>query len=1510
MSASVTLSSTGQSNQITYSWTPANFTKDDVASMTLFITDVAQSSSSQLNAIFARQIIPIVDPSTQLLTTTYVATGLTNGKKYLATLQIDFKPASWATKGKSISSSGNLQNPSSPPIQPIFNLASGDGNLYVNLTNMDTTLYPGNDGFSPITQVVVLLADGSQNMFARSYYATDFSNINADVITVSGLTNAIQYEVALYCTNSVGQSVLSQTQVSTPTDKPNILTNVTAYSTIASNQLASTVNQVDWLNTAFDLSTNVYYGFRDASNNVKDATSVSIFWNGPDDNNDLNNTNLSITGYVITRNEFVYDPSASGNYRILTGTTTTFTPSVDPSGNPSRIRDPSGNWNKNFSLTLSDTGNKFAFRYVDTSTTVGKFYKYSVAATNSNGTGPIVFTQSNGTKVEATTGIVKCGSLPSTPVIGIDPSAASIRLRLLSAGSLNGFTKANYYYTIDASGIDVSANLRQVNNVAGVLDFSSSLPTTTDSSGRVLYGYDISRNAVIFKYLPTVSGQATLSQFNYTNSATGSGATPFYNGVTYTINLYAQTTDSTLGTTFTFRSVPLVIKSTPYVAPDFPENVRVLAVDASKNPLNSRFNVSFDTVYQGRFYPTTAARSSTVTKSLGGSYGPVKYSIYISSSPSDASNIMQPVDPSANNLLSTFVSKIAASFDQSGNPTSFTSLQNGTLYFVYARTLVYNTEIGQWISSIDSQPTRFDTPITYPTPVANLVLKSADPSANMLLASWDANTVENGGGFVYNPIGGGATVSNIRYKLILTDLSTNAVIPQGVVNAAAGAITDASGLTGLDASGNLMTKSSSVVLTGVTPGKPYKLVVWNQGIYQSTDTSFNVPPGPIYGPNNPAIITPSTASKSVAIPYAAPLAPRNMIYYPMNSAIRVTWDTPLDASVNAISQGVTLNSYDIIAKSATSTYVAPYATIDKLQPSYVTKINNPLTPLTESIVLNKYTDPSNTFTNIVNGSRYIAGVRAVGTIGGYTLNGETLSLQTIQGVIGQYTDSSTVPIQVQPGGNVSQPANLTASSSAGTVAVSWNKVAGASQYHVYQDDELIAVLAVTGESATPFKFYNPITGVTEDENSTSYRNVTTPNTSPKKITYTNNSIISVSIEGLENGRSYVFGVVTIQSGLQSIMSTISGTPFTQPTVVTNIKYTVSDSQIKFNWTPPSNNGGANVAGNGPLRYKLTLYTDLSGELTDANATNLLSTWNTTVQGTPVSDIAEPEYTFASLTNGKYYKVEIIAYYLIGGDPTNPASSIPDANSYALGIVPNPPPQDVSGVTITTSDRNVVLKWENPTDQGLYPRDYIILTRTVTNESGVVLPDMSFNIELSANIVTYVDTSVNNLSSINVSGTTNSAGLISYIYNGNTYTYKIVSHHTKGIQAQQPSGKIVFGVPSGNPIFWTQVFPSGDKKTFSMVVNKNGSNLQKYIVIGTPDPSSGLTVPILEGNFTGAIYSNSADSNKSLASNQNTSWTFTMPTTVDALFVVVTNANGVTTGTWPLNSIKFRSIVDA
>jgi hypothetical protein len=632
-----------------------------------------------------------------------------------------------------------------------------------------------------------------------------------------------------------------------------------------------------------------------------------------------------------------------------------------------------------------------------------------------------------------------------------------------------------------------------------------------------------------------------------------------------------------------------------------------------------------------------------------------------------------------------------------------------------------------------------------------------------------------------------------------------------------------------------------------------------------------------------------------------------MAYYPMNSSIRVTWDTPLDASVNKISQGVTLNSYDIIAKSATATYVAPYATIDKLQPSYVTKINDPITPLEENIVMNKYADPSNVLQNIVNGSRYTAGVRATGFIGGYTMNGETLPLTQINGVVAQYlVDASTAPVQVQPGTPPLSVSNLTSAAKAGTVTISWNKVASASHYHIYQDDELVDILVVTGDTSTPLKFSQPLPlSPVNDASASLYRNPTVPNTYLTNIKYTNNSTLSVDINGLTNGKSYTFGVVTVQGGIQSQASTITGTPYTQPDPVQNLKFAVSDSQIALNWDAPISGGGAGVAGNGSLFYKVVLYTDVSGAQTEANATNTASTWNTPVQTS--INISATNFTISSLTNGKYYKAEVQSYYLVENNVEKGSFSTLETK---YGIVPNAAPQDVSGVTITTSDRNVVLKWENPTDQGIYPRDYIILSRTVRNSDDVELTDMSFNIELNANIVTYVDTSINLLTSINASGTRSANGLTSYIYNGNTYSYKVISHHTKLVQAQQPSGITVSGVPSGKPIFWTQVFPSGDKKQFHVVVNKNGTNLLNYVVLGTPDASSGLQVPIITGNFDGAVYSNAPNNSKALALNQNTQWTFTMQTTVNALFIVVTNSQGIVTGTYPIGTTLFNAIQDA
>jgi len=1350
----IALSGVGSPNTITYNWSYTNVTQSTITSLYLHLTDVNQDAFDSTTAF---QVIQL-----KVTDTSYNATNLTNGRKYAANITADMS-------GNTYQSNTFIMNPKSVPVKPTFVATGLDGAMSVQLTNMSGSANIGNDGFSPITQVVVLYCDGSQNLVTNkiSVPGTD-PNLNplSDPIIISLLTNGVSYEVSVYVINSVGHSPTSNQAVITPTDKPDGLQDVTAYPSV-------------YINTTLGKPS-------------LDVSSNTLLWNNSLDSESLLSAGIPITKYTISKKTYlkknggyIIDPSAVDLPTIIM---------VDPSGNPLRILDASG-----AAAPLNINSKSFTFKFIDTNVTIGKIYKYTIFASNINGDGPAA----------TTTGYITTGSLPTPPSITVVPNNETIKLSLVSSGILNGFdSSGNYKYVIDISS----------NTTANYAYFDFSNNTT---------GYDPSSNTLNITKLPLSTNLANPSQLN---PSTGQ---ILKNGTKYTLKIYTVTYyDGTA-----LYSKPLILTTTPYTIPNFPSKVSVLSLDASGVPLNARFQVFWTPVFD-----------TSVNLPLGGSSGNVVYSVYISSSPSDAVNI--PQDPSLNvpgSVMSTMVSKVW-SRDPSGNNV-LVPLENGTLYYVYVRTLVYNTELGIYISSTDSQPTRYDTPLTYPSAVSNLQLSNVTNSNNKLQASWDSVTPANSGGF--------SSLNTLQYKLILTDLSNNSHV-------------DLSGNQNqIDGSGNMIVTTNSATIVGatpLTPGKPYKLTVFTQGLYTSTDASFNSPPVNTF--NNYVVV--KNSSKISAIPFSAPEPPSKVSVTPMNLQIRVLWDKPQDASTNNISNGVTLNNYEIfnrISGDTNYTYPSPYP--GNLQPIYVTGIVD--ASLTEIAVINKAVLPSNSFQNLENDRyTYLPQVRANGYVGGYTINGETLPRINVNGTLNtQIYDEdasgnpqiTSIPIGVIPSSAPNSPSGVNTTSNAGSVTLQWTKASGVTEYIIYLDNETFG--RYYGSAISPA---DPFPGLTYSQGNTS---------------------LSLTITGLVNGVSYNFGVVAVNNaGVSSSMTTIVGTPYTSPDSIRNPNFTIGDKIINLYWNVPQSGGGAGVAGNGDLLYKVTIYTDVSGNADlSGNYTTTLSTTNNILVA---PTIAAP-FTISNLTNGKSYMAMIQAYYNIGNKPQAPAESIP---VYVINMKPNVPPQNVSNVQATASNRQINLSWSLPTDSSLYPKSKISIQRTAYDATGAILPDLSFNIDLSANVTSFTDVSGNKL------------------YNGNAYEYNIKIIHTSN-SAQQVSGvttpKII---PFSSPIFASTVNNiGGTGKNFSVSINKNGSDLSSYTVVGIPIVNDASGIQIVTGNFANAVYSNTADNTKALAANQLYTLSFTTNVAVNNLFIAVTNSAGVTTGTWPTGSSAFGAITN-
>jgi hypothetical protein len=435
------------------------------------------------------------------------------------------------------------------------------------------------------------------------------------------------------------------------------------------------------------------------------------------------------------------------------------------------------------------------------------------------------------------------------------------------------------------------------------------------------------------------------------------------------------------------------------------------------------------------------------------------------------------------------------------------------------------------------------------------------------------------------------------------------------------------------------------------------------------------------------------------------------------------------------------------------------------------------------------------------------------------------------------------PINTTPGAGPATPQNLVATGANSKVTLSWTRAAGVSGYQVSLNDNPTYTRLISAGNGDGWTF-----GV---------------------------STISFEAGSLTNGTVYkfkvsAFNVISGNKYYSASEAEIEAVPFAEPGPPQSLNCSVLSNTIISSWSAPTITAGAGLAGNSAIKYRLTIdasYTDASGLPVTTQVLNKF-------------DITTTSETFSSavsLVNGKLYLVRVYAYFTGSDGITNYVSS---PAGPAL-VIPNPPPQDVSGLTIVPGNNQNVLSWVNPTDTSvnLYPRTKIEIYRRVdsTTGTGSAYGAETKIADLSANITTYTD---------------------SLLLNGALYRYKVVSLHSSN--AQQPAGAVVTGMPFGKAILVSAtIVPDPLVTKYNLLLNKNGSNLLDYVAIGAlPDGSGNVSIPIIQGTVPANVTYGGLTDNATYAANQFYTLPLNMGVKVNAILAIIENGAGFITKTVP------------
>jgi len=450
---------------------------------------------------------------------------------------------------------------------------------------------------------------------------------------------------------------------------------------------------------------------------------------------------------------------------------------------------------------------------------------------------------------------------------------------------------------------------------------------------------------------------------------------------------------------------------------------------------------------------------------------------------------------------------------------------------------------------------------------------------------------------------------------------------------------------------------------------------------------------------------------------------------------------------------------------------------------------------------------------------------------------------TAFGVTGQIIGTISTAGRVTPKVGPSAVSGLTGFPDAGQITFQWDRDISANGYKIVKDDEPLVQLSISDQTGSGSGF-----------------------------SWTSETITYVA-SGLTNGTAYSFKISSyiVSSGVfvYSPDTEIVMTPFAAPNQPTNLAVSVDDRAIFATWVAPTVTAGAGVAGNQPLRYRFVVdasYQDMSGS-------TVIATYTQNV--TDASNISDLSYNVqgSMLNNGGQYIVKVLAYF-IGAD-----GGVYQSAFTSIYVKVNPKPQNVSNLVATPGDKQILLSWSSPTDGSFYNRTGIDIFRS----------DVSGNsrINLEANDTSYLDTAN---------------------YNGRATTYKVVSYHDSNVA--QVDGVSVVSTSFGKPFIATGTTPvpnTENASSYTIYINKNGSDLLDYVAVGAlSDASGSVEIPVLQNSFGNVQYSGSIDNVAKTEANQVYPWTIDLGTPVKAVLAIIENGAGFLTTTIPTGTSAFNA----
>ncbi len=500
MSGITSFTAIAADSAINFTWTVgADITVTNISKITIILNDFGVGVMEQYN-VSATTIAQETGEVSVTLTskiTSFGGKALKNGVEYGGAILINTTTSSYSSQ--LISS----VRPLSVPLKPVITVTATESQIHIKLTNYEADAH-SSTGFSDLIAINVFLSEETTKYFrlvqlTPSDFGADLKTRKSLIHGEDGLVilNGKKYEVSLQAVNILGPSPISNTFEVTPSDLPGTIIDKLAMPRI------------------------VYDG--------SSVASAVILFGNTDDRAILSTAGYPVLDYKVYRYGVDVSDNKIESSKVLVSTITT----LDPSSGLSTTPDVSYNF--------GSPSVNYPFRVFDTSVVLGTKYIYSIAGSNSNGTG-----------IENYCDIMRAGKLADAPTLTLTPTDTNVSASAVVPANMGGFVP--YTTAPDASG--------------AVRNFFR-------------YTWYVPDNSSVLQEVSVVDSSAS----------SVSSSVALTNGITYTVKAQAIT----IYNNTPYYGAQATKTSTPYGKPPAPAALTISAVDAN-GPINGGLDFSWNAV--------------------------------------------------------------------------------------------------------------------------------------------------------------------------------------------------------------------------------------------------------------------------------------------------------------------------------------------------------------------------------------------------------------------------------------------------------------------------------------------------------------------------------------------------------------------------------------------------------------------------------------------------------------------------------------------------------------------------------------------------------------------------------------------------------------------------------------------------------------------------------------------------------------------------------------------------